>query len=94
MKFTKYTGNKAERELRGEKSKKPGRGVQAGTDLLFLQVSVQVTMIVVKQSGQLVHLNLQPEEKRVNFNHTEMRLNQTLSLSLSEWLNIGISDDE
>lgn len=92
MKYTKYTGNKAERELRGEESKEPGRGVQAGTDLLLLQVSVQVTMVVVQKSGQLVHLNLQPEEKRVNFNHDEMRLNQFLSLS--EGLNIGISDDE
>lgn len=71
VKYTKYTGNKAKLELRGEESEKPGRGVQAGTDLVLLQVSVQVTVIVVQQSGQLVHLDLQRERKKKKSSHLQ-----------------------
>lgn len=88
MKYTKYTGDKAKLELRGEESEKPGCGVQAGTDLVLLQVSVQVTVIIVQQSGQLVHLDLHTEKEEkvltlrgVNFKLAQMRLTETGFLS-------------
>lgn len=88
MKHTKYTGNKTKRELRGEESEEPGCGVQAGADLVLLQVSVQVTVIVVQQSGQLVHLDLQREKEEkvltltgVNFKQAQMKLAETGYLS-------------
>lgn len=84
MKYTKYTGNKAERELRGEESEEPRCGVQAGADLVLLQVSVQVTVIVMQQTGQLVHLDLQREKEEkvltltgVTFQQAQTQLAET-----------------
>lgn len=56
--LTKHTGHEAEGEVWGEQSEEPGGGVQAGPDLLLLQVAVQISVVVVKQPRQLVHLNL------------------------------------
>lgn len=44
--------------MRGEGGEEPGGGVQAGPDLLLLQVAVQVPVVVVEQPRQLVHLDL------------------------------------
>lgn len=56
--ITEDTGDEAQGEVRGEDGEEPGRGVQAGADLLLLQVVVQVPVVVVQQPGQLVHLDL------------------------------------
>lgn len=55
---TKDAGHKAERELRGEESEEPRRGVEARADLVLLEVIVQLAVVVVQQPGELVHLNL------------------------------------
>lgn len=57
-KNTKDAGHKVEGELRGEEREEPRRRVEAGADLVLLKVVVQVTVVVVQQPGQLVHLNL------------------------------------
>lgn len=56
--YTEDAGHKVERELRGEEREEPGRRVEAGADLVLLEVVVQVTVVVVQQPGELVHLNL------------------------------------
>ena len=55
---TEDTGDEAEGELGGEEREEPGRGVQAGADLLLLQVVVEFPVVVMQQPRQLVHLNL------------------------------------
>lgn len=57
-KLTKDSGHKAKGEVRGEGGEEPGGGVQAGSNLLLLQVAVEIPVVVVKQPRQLVHLNL------------------------------------
>lgn len=56
--YTKDAGHKAEGELRGKEREEPRRGVEARADLVLLKVVVQLTVIVVQQPGELVHLNL------------------------------------
>ena len=56
--LTEDPGDEAQGEVGGEDGEEPGRGVQAGADLVQLQVAVQVPVVVVQQSGQLVHLDL------------------------------------
>lgn len=56
--YTKDAGHKAEGELRGKEREEPRCGVEARADLVLLKVVVQLTVIVVQQPGELVHLNL------------------------------------
>lgn len=44
--------------MRGKEREEPRRGVEARADLVLLKVVVQLTVIVVQQPGELVHLNL------------------------------------
>lgn len=44
---TEDAGHKAERELRGEESEKPRCRVEARTDLVLLEVIVQLAVVVV-----------------------------------------------
>lgn len=60
--LTEDTGHKAEGEVWCEQSKEPWGGVQAGADLLLLQVAVQIPVVVMEQPRQLVHLNLGGEK--------------------------------
>lgn len=55
---TKNTRHKAKWELRGEECEEPRCCVKAWADLVILEVIVQLTVVVVEQSGELVHLNL------------------------------------
>ena len=50
--------DKAEGELGGEECEEPGGGVETGADLMVLQVAIELPVVVVQQSGQLVHLDL------------------------------------
>lgn len=70
---TEDAGHKVEGELRGEQREEPRRRVEAGADLVLLKVVVQVTVVVVQQPGQLVHLNLrrQREESSIKHTHTQ-----------------------
>lgn len=79
---TEDAGHEAEGELRGEEREEPGRRVEAGADLVLLQVVVQLAVVVVQQPGQLVHLNLRGggEEKtrgRV-YKTTDVRFDKAL----------------
>lgn len=56
--LTKDSCHKAEGEVWGKSGEEPRRGVQTGPDLLLLQVAVEIPVIVVEQTRQLVHLNL------------------------------------
>lgn len=47
--FTKDSGHKAQWELRGEHGEKPGGGIEAGADLVLLQVIVEVSVVIVKK---------------------------------------------
>lgn len=60
--LTEYPGNEAQGKLRGEHSEEPGCCVEAGPDLLLLQVAVQVAVIVVQEPRELVHLDLRGTE--------------------------------
>lgn len=42
----------------GEDGEEPGCGIQAGPDLVLLQVAVEVPVVVMEEPGQLVHLDL------------------------------------
>lgn len=57
-KLTKDSGHKAEGEVWGEGGEKPGGGIQAGPNLLLLQVAVEIPVVIMEQPRQLVHLNL------------------------------------
>lgn len=61
---TKDAGDEAEGKLRGEEREEPRRSIQAGADLVLLQVRIQAAVVVVQQSGQLVHLNLHRHKSR------------------------------
>lgn len=45
--YTKDAGHKAKRELWGEESEEPRCCVEAGTDLVLLEVIVQLAVVVV-----------------------------------------------
>lgn len=55
---TKNPWHKAKWELWGEECEEPRCCVKAWADLVILQVIVQLTVVVMQQSGELVHLNL------------------------------------
>lgn len=55
---TENTWHKAEWELWGKEREEPRGCVKAWADLVILEVIVQLAVIVVEQSGELVHLNL------------------------------------
>lgn len=57
--LTEDSGHKPQGELGGEHGEKPGRGVEAGADLVLLQVVVEVPVVVVEEPRELVHLDLQ-----------------------------------
>lgn len=57
--LTEDSGHKSQGELGGEHGEKPGRGVEAGADLVLLQVVVEVSVVVVEEPRELVHLDLQ-----------------------------------
>lgn len=55
---TKDSGHEAKRELWGEQSEEPRRRVEARADIVLLEVTVQVSVVVVQKPGELVHLYL------------------------------------
>lgn len=56
--LTEDSGHEAEGKVWREGGEEPRRGVQAGPDLLLLEVAVEIPVVVVEQPRQLVHLNL------------------------------------
>lgn len=62
--LTKDSGYESQRELWGKHGEEPGGGVEAGADLVLLQVIVEVSVVIVKQPWELVHLDLQEDGQR------------------------------
>lgn len=62
---TKHSGHESQWEVRGEGREEPGGSVETGADLILLQMSVQLPVIVMQQARQLVHLNLKEQTNRV-----------------------------
>lgn len=56
--LTEDSGYKSQRELGGEHGEKPGGGIEAGADLMLLEVIVEVSVVIVKKPRELVHLDL------------------------------------
>ena len=56
--LTENPGHKAEGELRGEEREEPRRGIQRGRDIVLLKVVVQIFVVVVDQTHQLVQPHL------------------------------------
>lgn len=59
--LTKHSGNKAKWELRCEDCQEPRSSIQCWRNVMLLKMLIKVTMIVMQQTGELVHLNLNPE---------------------------------
>lgn len=56
--LTKDSGHKSQWELWGKHGEEPGGGIEAGADLVLLEVVVEVSVVVVKKPRELVHLDL------------------------------------
>ena len=63
---TEDARDESQGELRGEEGEEPGGRVEAGADLLLLQVGVQPAVVVVQQPRELVHLDLGGENEKTN----------------------------
>ena len=72
--LTKYSGHKRKWEFWREHREEPGSGVVNGSDLVCLQVAVQVWVVVVEQPRQLVELDLRWQEREVAFKQWRNKL--------------------
>ncbi len=65
--FTKHSSHKSKREVWRKGSEEPGSGVETRADLVLLQMSVQLPVIVMQQTRQLIHLNLRKKEEKKSY---------------------------
>jgi len=56
--LTKDSSHKAQWELWSEQCEEPGSRVQRGGDVVGLEMLVQLAVVVVQQTRQLIQLNL------------------------------------
>lgn len=57
--LTEDSGHKSQWELGGKHGEEPGGSIEAGADLVLLEVVVEVPVVIMKEPRELVHLDLQ-----------------------------------
>lgn len=68
-KLTKHSGHKTQGELGSKHGEEPRGSIEARADLKFLQVVVQISVIVMEKARQLVHLDLREEQNAFRCTH-------------------------
>lgn len=80
--FTEHSRHESKWEMWGKGSEEPRSGVQTGADLVLLQMSVQLSVIVVQQTRQLIHLNLRKRE------HTRQKSASPIIMDKEFWYTV------
>ena len=63
VKHTENASNKADWKLRRKDGKKPRCSIQCRSDLVHLKVVVQIFVVVMKETRQLIHLHLKCQQR-------------------------------